>query len=145
LHYFDDNFGSDLRLKFPGEFGFLPAKDHFFDVVGMISRENPYHPVKEYLGSLKWDGKPRVNEWLIISAKAADTEYTRAISSIVLIAAVRRILQPGCKFDEMLVLESEQGLQKSTALSLLCSDETWFSDDLPLDVDAKQLIERTSG
>jgi predicted P-loop ATPase len=45
----------------------------------------------------------------------------------------------------MMILESEQGLQKSTALSLLCPDREWFLDDFPLDVDAKELIERTSG
>jgi predicted P-loop ATPase len=60
-------------------------------------------------------------------------------------AAVRRVRQPGCKYDEMLVLESAQGLNKSSALRALCPNEEWFSDDLPLNVDAKQIIERTLG
>jgi predicted P-loop ATPase len=62
-----------------------------------------------------------------------------------LIAAVRRVRQPGCKFDELLVLESAQGRFKSSALRVLCPDESWFSDDLPLGVDSKLVIERTSG
>jgi predicted P-loop ATPase len=62
-----------------------------------------------------------------------------------LIAAVRRVRVPGAKFDELPIFEGEQGTGKSTGLRALCPDEDWFSDDLPLGVDAKQIIERTSG
>ena len=58
---------------------------------------------------------------------------------------VRRIYQPGAKFDEMVVIEGAQGTGKSSMLRILCNDPSWFSDDLPLNVDAKQLIERTTG
>ena len=64
----------------------------------------------------------------------------------MLTAAVRRVLHPGCKFDEMLVLESgAQGMFKSSALQALCPDPEWFSDDLPLNVPSKEIIERTLG
>jgi predicted P-loop ATPase len=69
------------------------------------------------------------------------------VSRLPLLAAVRRVMAhpTPIKFDEMLVLESPQGKGKSTALSLLCPFEAWFTDDLPLNVDSKQVIERTSG
>jgi predicted P-loop ATPase len=67
------------------------------------------------------------------------------VSALPLIAAVRRVRQPGCKFDELLILESEQGALKSGALRALCPDESYFSDDLPLGVDSKLTIERTMG
>jgi len=86
-----------------------------------------------------------LDEWLISCGGADDTEYVRAVGSLVLIAAVRRVRSPGCKFDELLVLESPQGQNKSTALRMLCPYGDWFSDDLPLGVDAKQTIERTMG
>ena len=62
-----------------------------------------------------------------------------------LLAAVRRVRVPGTKFDELLVLESPQGTGKSSALRALCAVDEWFSDDLPLGVDAKLVIERTAG
>ena len=71
--------------------------------------------------------------------------YLEAVSSIFLIAAVRRVRTPGCKLDELLTLEAPQGTLKSSALRVLCPDDNWFSDDLPLGVDAKQVIERTGG
>jgi predicted P-loop ATPase len=135
-----------IWLEIDSKFHFRPTKDFFFDVLQDISHLNPFHPVLDYLRGVEWDGLPRVNEWLIKSAGAHDSEYTRAVSALVLIAAVRRVTKPGCKFDEMLVLESgQQGLMKSTAIQTLCPEHTWFSDDLPLNVDAKQIVERTLG
>jgi len=128
------------------QFQFRPTKDFFYDVMTDISSRNKFHPVLDYLRGLTWDGVPRLDTWLIESAGATDTEYIRAVSSLMLLAAVKRVTTPGCKFDEMVVLESaQQGLMKSTALRTLCPNENWFSDDLPLNVDAKQIVERTLG
>lgn len=135
-----------LWLDIDKAYHFRPNKEFFFDVIQDMAERNPFHPVLDYLSSLKWDGVPRVNEWLIRSGRAADTDYVRAVSALFLIAAVRRVTNPGCKFDEMIVLESGvQGLQKSTALRTLVPNDLWFSDDLPLNVDAKQIVERTIG
>ena len=82
---------------------------------------------------------------MIKYAGAEDNDYSRAVASITLIAAVRRVVQPGCKFDELLIFESPQGQNKSTALRSLCPHDEWFSDDLPLGVTSKEIIERTGG
>jgi predicted P-loop ATPase len=135
-----------IRLRMEQEFSFLPVKELYYDVLEDTAYENSYHPVLDYLTSLKWDETPRLNTWLIDAAGAGKGEYTEAVGSLVLLAAVKRILEPGCKFDEMLVLESgQQGLNKSSALRALCPEESWFSDDLPLNVEAKQIIEMTQG
>jgi len=128
------------------KFKFRPPKEFFFDAVSNFAYHNKFHPVLDYLSMLTWDGIPRLETWLIKSAGAADSDYVKAVSAIMLLAAVRRVTDPGCKYDEMVVLESgTQGLFKSTALRTLCPDERWFSDDLPLNVDAKQVVERTLG
>src|SRR3546814_12246346 len=63
----------------------------------------------------------------------------------MLVAAVRRVRQPGVKFDEMLVLESKQGTNKSSALRVLATRDEWFIDDLPLNAESKVVIERLDG
>jgi predicted P-loop ATPase len=79
-------------------------------------------------------------------AGAEDSKYTRAVSALMLIAGVRRVRQPGCKFDEMLVWEQPaQGTDKSSALALLAVKEEWFTDDLPLNVESKRVIETLRG
>ena len=134
-----------LWLRIDREYHFRPSYAFYEKVISDIAYSNSYHPVEDYLNSLTWDGRPRIDTWISKYGGGPDSAYHRAVSSIVLIAAVKRIRSPGCKYDEMLILESKQGLNKSSALRALCVNEEWFSDDLPLNVDAKQIIERTLG
>lgn len=134
-----------LYLEIDGQYGMQPPIDYFKMIVETMAMSNSFHPVKDYLESLTWDGEPRVDKWLITAARAEDTPYVRAISSIMLIAAVRRIRYPGCKYDEMVVWESPQGAEKSSAAQALCPHTDWFSDDLRLNLHAQQLIEATLG
>jgi predicted P-loop ATPase len=94
---------------------------------------------------LVWDGTRRLDDWLVTYGGATRSAYVCAVGALPLIAAVRRARHPGAKFDELLILESGQGTLKSTALRTLCPNEAWFSDDLPLGVDSKLVIERTAG
>ena len=141
----EDSVVINAWLEIEKRWQWRPPKDFFFDVVENQARLNRFHPVRDYLNGLRWDGTPRADEWLIRYGGAAATPYVRAVSAIVLIASVRRVRQPGCKFDELLVLESPQGWNKSTALKKLCPREEWFCEDLPLGLDSKQIIERTTG
>ncbi len=127
------------------ELHFQPPENYFERIIKFLAWSHPFHPVKEYLDGLTWDGVLRLDSWLIDAADAADTPYVRAISAIMLIAAVKRIRKPGCKYDEMVVWESEQGSLKSSACAALCPDPAWFSDDLPLNLKSQQLIETTLG
>jgi hypothetical protein len=134
-----------LWLTIDKKYRFRPAKEFFWTVVFDEAYRNSFHPVREYLDGLKWDGKKRIDKWLIDYAEAEDSKYVRAVGALFLVAAVRRIQSPGCKFDEMPVFQSEQGLDKSTGLSILAVKPEWFSDDLPLNADSKKTIERLRG
>lgn len=142
---FDDAATVNLRLKIDSMYRFLPGRELFTDVTSNIARRHRFHPVREYLDSLEWDQEPRIERWLIDYAGAPDTPYVRAVSRIVLIAACRRIRRPGSKYDEMLILESSQGADKSQALRALASNDDWFTDDLPLGSDTRRFMESTAG
>jgi Virulence-associated protein E len=141
----DDRAMNRLRLLIDQRFHFLPSKELFQDVVTDLAMRNRRHPVREYLSGLLWDGTPRVDRWLVEYAGAEDSEYVRAVGALVLIAAVRRVRQPGCKFDEMLVMEGAQGKGKSVLLATLAVRDDWFSDDLPLNADTKRQMEVLAG
>ena len=64
-----------------------------------VSYENIYHPVREYLEGLKWDGTPRLDNWLTEHLGVEDTRVNRAMGSKWMIAAIARILSPGCKVE----------------------------------------------
>lgn len=85
-----------------------------------------FHPVRDYLGTLAWDGIERLDEWTITYLGAPDSAYAMLAGQKWLIAAVARVMRPGCKADNVLILEGAQGKLKSTALSILGG--AWFMD-----------------
>lgn len=95
-----------------------------------------FHPVRDWLKSLKWDGTKRLDHWLEHVFKVPNDEYHHAVASKILIAAVRRVMQPGCKFDQLLILEGNQGLGKSRVCRLLFGD-SWFSDSIHPDFSSR--------
>lgn len=105
-----------------------PSTDKIEEVLRLVAARNSFHPVRAYLESLRWDGKPRLNTWLAHYLGAqGPSEYVNAVGRKTLIAMVARIFDPGCKFDQVLILEGRQDIGKSFSARILASDE-WFSD-----------------
>ena len=106
------------------------GKDLVADAAQAVARKLAYHPIRDYLDGLCWDGVPRLDSWLVRHAGADDTPYTRAVGRKFLLAMVARVMKPGCKHDHTLVLSGEQGQDKSKACSIIAGAEH-FSDTLP--------------
>lgn len=111
-------------------------QDGIKSAMGAVAMMRSIHPVREWLDTLRWDGKPRLDTWLVSAFGAADTPYHAEVGAKFLIAAVRRVRHPGCKFDFMPVFEGAQGIGKSTALAALFGEQ-WFSDSIPHDLNNK--------
>ncbi|PHR93636.1 MAG: virulence protein E [Robiginitomaculum sp.] len=133
-----------LRKKIIDTFGFDPKKENLGDAIETLCYETPYHPIRTYLNSLTWDKTPRIKDFLHTYLGAKQTELNQAISTIMFIAAVRRIRKPGCKFDTMVVLEGKQGSGKSTALRILAGNDN-FSDQEIIGLDSKTQMELLEG
>src|SRR5262249_47972978 len=125
-------------------FGFDPGKDNIADATNAFCLETRFDRVMNYLNSRKWDGTPRLETWLSTYLGAADTPLNREIGRLTLVAAVRRVRQPGCKFDQIPVLEGPEGTNKSTAIEILAGQEN-FSDQTILGLDDRQQQENVRG
>lgn len=145
--WLDDAALNRLWLAIDEQFGMLPPIEFFVTVVADYARRNAFHPVRDYLDRVQptWDGRPRIDGWLVEYGGAEDTEFTRAVSALTLVAAVRRARQPGSKFDEMLVLEGPQGVGKSSAIEALMPDSQWFSDNFSFTLRDREAIEQLAG
>lgn len=93
-----------------------------------VAKENKFHPVREYLEGLTWDNTPRIENTLVEVFGCTDTRANREMLRCFMIAAVARIYQPGCKMDNVLILEGQQGVRKSTACAALFAN--FFTDDI---------------
>ena len=98
--------------------------------IRIVANENRYHPIRDYLKGLKWDGTGRIAHVLHHFLGAAEDEYTCEAMKIFLLGAIKRVFQPGCKFETMLCLVGGQGAGKSSFFRLLAVKDEWFSDDL---------------
>ena len=101
------------------------------DALVTAAKMASYHPVRELFDGLQWDGVPRLDQWLSTYLGATDDPaYLAAYGRTWLLSAVRRIYEPGCQADVMLVLEGAQGTFKSSALRTLALRNQWFDDQL---------------
>ena len=98
--------------------------------IRIVANENHYHPIRDYLNELKWDGTARISRSLHRFLGAAEDELTTEALKIFLFGAIKRVFHPGCKFEMMLCLVGGQGAGKSSFFRLLAIKDEWFSDDL---------------
>lgn len=104
------------------------SRDNIYTVITAIASDDKYHPIKRMIESSQWDGIPRAERIFIDYLGAEDNPYTRAVAKTWLTGSVRRIYQPGCKFELVPVLQGKQGRGKSTLAGKLGGD--WFTDQL---------------
>ena len=98
--------------------------------LNIVASENRYHPIRKYLEQLAWDGKYRIGKLLPKYLGAEDDAYTKEIMQLLMLAAIHRIYEPGCKYEIMVCLVGGQGAGKSTFFRFLAINDKWFSDDL---------------
>ncbi|MDE1007533.1 MAG: virulence protein E [Paraburkholderia fungorum] len=108
-------------------YSFSPRSDVVADAVFLVADRNRYHEVRDYLESVQWDGEERLRTWLVRYALAPDTEYVRLVAFKFLLGAVGRVMKPGCKMDNVLILEGVQDAGKSALFRTLWG-EKWFTD-----------------
>ena len=112
--------------------GLSPSHEKTFRAVNVVAETNKFHSAKEYLSSLIWDGVPRLETLLVqLGCDKEKPEYLAAVFKKWMTAAAKRIFEPACKFDHVLILESpEQGFYKSTALRELATfnGESYHTD-----------------
>lgn len=120
----------------------ITGRQRVLDVRNTIATRHRFHPVRDYLEELQWDGTERVESFFIDTLGAPDTRLTREVTRKVFAAAVARVYEPGCKFDYITVLQGREGIGKSTVLRFLGGP--WFTDSIT-NLDGKEGKEQIQG
>ena len=121
----------------------LAGKTALLDASDIVFSQTGFHPVQDYLNGLKWDGKERLDTLLIDYLGARDTKLTRAMTRKHFVAAVARVMRPGCKYDYVLTLIGPEGCGKSTLVRVMALSK-WFSDSLN-SIEGKEAMEQLRG
>ena len=139
--YWTDTDDACLRNYFATKY-LIKGKGIIDDALQEVTQDNKFHPVREYLRGITWDGECRLDTLFIDYIGAEDTEYIRAVTRKWMCGAVARVMDPGVKFDTAIVLYGSQGLGKSLILERL--GRKWFNNSL-VDIKTKDALEQIQG
>jgi predicted P-loop ATPase len=114
-----------------------------YQAVEARAHERSFHPLRDYLNGLQWDGIKRLETWCSYYLGAENSTYHRRIGEMFLVGMAARIFRPGCKNDYMLVLEGPQGARKSTTCAILGGE--YYSDSLPDVTQGKDVAQHLRG
>ena len=108
----------------------LTSEKKIQKAISIVADCNKYHPIRDYLNGLEWDGTERIHCALPHFLGAEESEFTYECLRLFMLGAISRVFKPGSKFETMLCLVGGQGAGKSTFFRLLAIKDEWFSDDL---------------
>ena len=117
---------SKLRIYIEEHYGFSIRSSDMHELLDAHARDNRFHPVRDYLHSGEWDEIDRLSTFAQLALGTEDNEYNSLALKKWIVGAVARVMSPGTKMDNMIVLEGKQGLKKSTFLKVMAGE--WFSD-----------------
>lgn len=114
------------------------------DALRIVFKRNEYHPIRQYIEKIEWDGKDRIADFLHYATNCVDTQYTREVSRLIFAGGIHRLYHPGCKFDDMPVLiGTKQGEGKSTLVRWIALQDEWFGEIN--EIDGQKGIEALEG
>ena len=114
------------------------------EAIHIVANRNSYHPIRDFLNGLVWDGQERVRFALKHFLGADDSDYTYEILKFFMLGAISRVFRPGVKFDYIICVVGDQGAGKSTFFRLLAVEDEWFTDDLK-DLESSKVYEKLQG
>jgi len=126
-----------------GGYGIKVTDRDLRSAIVLAANDHAFHPIREYLEGIKWDGVKRVETLWIDYVGASDDSYHRDVARLMMVAAVTRIFEPGHKFDYATILEGLQGKRKSTLIEIL--GRKWFAELNGDFHDTKQMVELMQG
>ena len=130
------------RTYIEKEYGIHSVQKHS-DALACLFSQRKYHPVKQIIEAIKWDGEDRIEHVLTKWLKVEDSEYTREVSRLIFAGGIHRLYNPGCKFEDMAVLIGKQGGGKSSFIQFLAIEDRFFKELKT--IEGKEALETIEG
>lgn len=111
----------------------LYSENKYIKALNIAMKKHSYNPIKELIEQHEWDRKPRIDRFLCDILKAEDCDYSREVSRMIFFGGIARLYNPGCKFDYMPIFCGDQGIGKSTIISWLALNESFYKEVTTID------------
>ena len=135
--------GNQIRLYLEHNYG-LTSERCIKIGLDVAAHQNSFHPIRDELEGMLWDGTPRIRNALHHFLGADVNDYVEEVMRMHMLAAISRVYNPGCKYDIVLCLVGPQGVGKSTFFRFLALNDEWFTDDLS-NLGDKHVYEKMNG
>ena len=128
LERWQDKDDSKARLYIEQKYK-IHNREKLDDALRILFAEREYHPIKQIIEAVEWDGVPRIQTLFIKWLRCEDTPYIREVTRLVFAGGIHRLYNPGCKFDDVAVLiGTKQGEGKSTFARWLAIQDEFFTE-----------------
>jgi putative DNA primase/helicase len=134
---------SCVRTYIARKYNITSSRGNIEDAIIDMSLNKKYHPIRDYLEELKWDGVRRLDTWLADICGAEQSAYTEAVGRKMLVAAVKRVFEPGCYYAQLVILEGRQRMYKSRLVKEM--GDRWYASIHLRTQDTKQIVEEMRG
>lgn len=128
----EDYHDSKVLQYIEKEYKFSNIQKYYF-AKDLLRDDVSYHPIKDLIESKDWDGRPRIDRFLIDICCADDDDYAREVSRMIFYGGISRLYQPGCKFDYMPIFMGGQGIGKSSIVDWLALSTKWYREVTTVD------------
>ncbi|MDE5558117.1 MAG: toprim domain-containing protein [Ruminococcus sp.] len=133
-----------IKLYLEKEYSLTTSIDGINQVCSIIADDNSYHPIRDYLNAVQWDGIHRIKSVFTDFLGTTDNIYTQSVAIVTFVGCVARIMQAGVKFDTCTTLVGKQGTGKSKFLFKIAVNSEWFTDGVTT-FDGKDFYESIQG
>lgn len=140
----NDLMDSCLKLYLEQEYGLVTSVENINHTCNVIAYKHSYHPIRDYLNAVQWDGIHRLKSVFTDFLGATDSIYTQSVAIVTFVGAVARVVNPGVKYDTCTTLVGKQGTGKSKFIGKIAVKPEWFTDGVTT-FDGKDFYESIQG
>mgnify|MGYP000858407610 FL=1 len=126
IRKWNDHLTNLLGVEIEREFYIKYSKNRMDDTIIFIAHKRSINFSAMYMKSLAYDGESYISKLLPKYLGAVDTKLNIWIMKYILVGMVKRVFNPGCKFDELMVLTGVQGVGKTSFIEKLALFPKWY-------------------
>lgn len=124
-HQLQEHDRAHIKHHVEEKYGIKMSDQQVAEYILTSARNRMFNPVRDWITSLRWDGKKRLEHCL---PGVLDSPFSRLAARVCVVGAVARIMDPGCHMDNSLILYGKEGVGKSRWMRHMAVNPEWYGE-----------------